>query len=226
MSTFRVAIDGPAGAGKSSIAKKVADALDMLYIDTGAMYRAVTYGLLRSGIDPQDSAQVEQFLRKMNLVIQKEGHRERVLLNGEDVTEVIRTPRVTATVSKVASQPLVRDALVKLQRQYGAEQDVVMDGRDIATQVFPDAQVKIFLTASLEERARRRYRELLAKGEKVTYEEVYSQIAARDHVDQNRSIAPLAPAHDAVILDTSNLSIEEVVQKVIEMIEQSRQGSP
>lgn len=225
MGYIRVAIDGPAGAGKSTVAKKVADMFQMEYIDTGAMYRAVTWGIIRDAIPLDDEPQLRAFLQSLQLTVEYDADgRQKVWLNGQEISEQIRSPQVTGYVSVVAARPMVRERLVELQREIARRKSVIMDGRDIGTVVFPDADVKFFITASLEVRAMRRYRELLARGQKVDLEAVKQELQRRDELDSARAHSPLQPAPDAVILDTSEMTLAEVVERVSEVIRQAKRG--
>ena len=210
-----VAIDGPAGAGKSTIAKRVARELGWLYVDTGAIYRTVGYHMSLMGIGPKDKDGIERCIDDVNIQIdyQADGV-QHMILNGQDVTELIRSPEMSMMASGVSAQSCVRDYLLEMQRSLARTHNVVMDGRDIGTVVLPHAQVKIFLTASAEVRADRRFKELTAKGEQVKYEDVYLDIVKRDEQDMNRKIAPLKCADDAELLDCSYLSIDQVVAEV------------
>ena len=210
-----VAIDGPAGAGKSTIAKRVARELGWLYVDTGAIYRTVGYHMSLMGIGPKDKDGIERCIDDVNIQIdyQADGV-QHMILNGQDVTELIRSPEMSMMASGVSAQSCVRDYLLEMQRSLARTHNVVMDGRDIGTVVLPHAQVKIFLTASAEVRADRRFKELTAKGEQVKYEDVYLDIVKRDEQDMNRKIAPLKCAEDAELLDCSYLSIDQVVAEV------------
>ena len=210
-----VAIDGPAGAGKSTIAKRVARELGWLYVDTGAIYRTVGYHMSLMGIGPKDKDGIERCIDDVNIQIdyQADGV-QHMILNGQDVTELIRSPEMSMMASGVSAQSCVRDYLLEMQRSLARSHNVVMDGRDIGTVVLPNAQVKIFLTASAEVRADRRFKELTAKGEQVKYEDVYLDIVKRDEQDMNRKIAPLKCAEDAELLDCSYLSIDQVVAEV------------
>lgn len=213
-----IAIDGPAGAGKSTTARRVAERLGYLYIDTGAMYRAVTLAALRAGI-PLEEQHIAQLLPHLRIELQLSPQGQRTLLNGEDVTEALRLPEVTRWVSLVSSFSLVRRFLVEEQRRLGSRGGVVMDGRDIGTVVFPEADVKVFLTASLEVRARRRLHELRAYGiTGITEQELAAELQHRDELDSHRSDSPLRCAHDAVIIDTTELTIEEQTEQVLELI--------
>lgn len=215
MKKICVAIDGPAAAGKSTVAKKVAERLNITYIDTGAMYRAFTWYVLEKGLDPQNEEQSNSLIPEVKIEL-KPNHI--VLCNGVDVSEAIRQPRVSSKVSYIASYKEIRLALVEQQRRMASEGSVVMDGRDIGTYVLPNADVKIYQIASVETRAVRRYEENLSKGIPCTYEEIENDVRSRDYIDSHREFAPLKPAHDSVLLDTSYLSIEESVEKVIEIV--------
>ena len=208
-----ITIDGPAGAGKSTVARRVAERLGYTYVDTGAMYRAVALQTRRLGISPQDEEGMARLLDETSIVYRS----GKTLLNGEDVSEGIRTPQVTALVSQVARIPLVRAFLVECQRRMGAEGGVVMDGRDVGTIILPEAELKIFLTASLAERARRRQLEWRAKGVEATREEVEQEIRARDKMDREREVGPLRLADDAVIIDSTDLDVDEVVDQIVQL---------
>jgi cytidylate kinase len=212
-----IAIDGPAGAGKSTVAKEVADKLGYIYIDTGAMYRAITLKVLEEGIDPNQSQQVIEVAKKTEIRFKKVGNQERVILDNRDVTDKIRTNEVSNNVSLVAKIKEVRGQLVKLQRKMAARGGIVMDGRDIGTVVLPAADLKVFLTATVEERTTRRYEDLRAKGEEVEFQKLKSEIIRRDEIDKNREISPLKKAEDAHEIDTTNLSISEVVDKIMSL---------
>lgn len=210
-----VAIDGPAGAGKSTIARRVAKELGFLYVDTGAIYRTVGYHMSLMGIGPKDKDGIARCIDDVNISIEYQADGvQHMILNGQDVTELIRTPEMSMMASGVSAQPCVRAYLLDMQRQLARTHNVVMDGRDIGTVVLPDAQVKVYLTASAEIRAERRYKELLAKGEKVRYEDVYLDVVKRDEQDMNRKIAPLKCADDAEVLDASYLTIDQVVAEL------------
>ncbi|MFO7263663.1 MAG: cytidylate kinase [Bacillaceae bacterium G1] len=225
MKTIRVAIDGPAGAGKSTVAKQVAALLGMEYIDTGAMYRAVTWAIIHENIPLDDEPQLRAFLASLRLVVEHDADgRQRVWVNGQEVSEQIRSPQVTEFVSVVAARPAVRERLVDMQREIARHKCVIMDGRDIGTVVFPDAEVKFFITASLDVRAMRRYQELVARGHEIDYETVKQELHRRDELDQNRAHSPLKPAEDAIILDTSQMPLAEVVERVSETIRQAKRG--
>ncbi|MBP3506943.1 MAG: (d)CMP kinase [Lachnospiraceae bacterium] len=210
-----VAIDGPAGAGKSTIAKLVAKDLQAIYVDTGAMYRAIAVYFLRNQLDPEIPEQVEQACKSIEVSISYEDGAQQVWLNGENVTPFLRTEEVGNMASKSSAKQPVRDALLQLQRDMAAKNTVVMDGRDIGTNVLPNAEVKIYLTASSAERARRRYEELKQKGEICDLEQIEADIIKRDEQDMSRAIAPLKQAEDAYYLDSSNLTIAEVVEVIL-----------
>lgn len=210
-----VAIDGPAGAGKSTIAKLVAKELQAIYVDTGAMYRAIAVYFLRNQLDPEMPEQVEQACKNIEVSISYEDGAQQVWLNGENVTPFLRTEEVGNMASKSSAKQPVRDALLQLQRDMAAKNTVVMDGRDIGTNVLPNAEVKIYLTASSAERARRRYEELKQKGEICDLEQIEADIIKRDEQDMSRAIAPLKQAEDAYYLDSSNLTIAEVVEVIL-----------
>ena len=214
---FVVAIDGPAGAGKSTIARQVAGKLGFAYIDTGAMYRAVTWKLLQTG-EAFSPALAGELAQRIRIVFVPEGEINRVLVDGTEVTRAIRSIEVTSLVSKVAAVPAVRDAMVAQQRRMGMEGGIVMDGRDIGTVVFPAAQCKIFLTASAEERALRRGKELAAKGEAVNYEQLRTAIARRDKEDSERAVSPLRQAEDAIYLDTTEMDITRVTEEILRLV--------
>ena len=214
-----IAIDGPSGAGKSTMAKRVARELGYLYVDTGAIYRTVGYHMWLMGIGPKDADGIRRCLDDVNIEIRhEEDGVQHMILNGQDVTGEIRTPEMSRYASGVSAQKCVREYLLDMQRKFSRKHNVVMDGRDIGTVVLPNAQVKIFLTASPEERARRRYEELTAKGEKTTYEKVLQDMKARDKQDSERDIAPLKAAPDAVKLDTSGYGIERSVAAILDIV--------
>lgn len=208
-----IAIDGPSGAGKSSAAKKIAETLSWDYLDTGAMYRATALALLRAGVGLEDEAALFRVLRSMHL----EQLGTRIFLNDEDVSEAIRSHEITQFVTPVSADGRVRDVLVEQQRSIGQRGGFVVDGRDIGTVVFPNAALKLYLTASVEARAQRRFMEQQAKGNAMTLDEVAADIQRRDHADSTRAVAPLRKADDAVELDSSNLTLDEVVAKIVEM---------
>ena len=215
---INVAIDGPAGAGKSTIAKACAKELGFIYVDTGALYRAVALNALRNGV-LNDEKGIVEMLKETTVELKfDETNTQRVFLNGKDVSDLIRTPEISMGASNVSKIPQVREFLLELQRSIARENNVIMDGRDIATVVLPNANVKIFLSASAECRAERRYKELIEKGEKVTYEEVLADVNARDYQDSHREIAPLKPTKDSVMADTSLLTLDESIELIKSII--------
>ena len=214
---LRVAIDGPGGAGKSTIAKEVSRALSLDYIDTGAMYRACGYKMMKLGIEPVSSSELIKMLESTDIDFSGGS----VYLDGEKADGFIRTPEVTMMASACSALPEVRKKLVELQKKIGASKNVVMDGRDIGNNVLTEAELKFFLTASPEERARRRYEEMKAKGQDVNFDEVLSDINKRDYDDSHRKIDPLKKADDAIELDTTNMSIEEVKNYILKEIEKN-----
>lgn len=217
--TFSVAIDGPAGAGKSTLARAAAKELGFYYVDTGAIYRAVGYHMWMMGIGPKDADGIRRFLDDVNLSVEYDDDgMQHMILNGKDVTDEIRTPLMSSYASGVSAQACVRDFLLDMQRELARRHNVVMDGRDITTVVLPNADVKIFLTASPEIRAKRRFAELQAKGEKTTLEKVLSDMKARDKQDSTRAVAPLRCAPDAVKLDTSGMNLEEAKNAILELV--------
>lgn len=218
---INVAIDGPAGAGKSTVARAAAKEIGFIYVDTGALYRAVGVNALRKGIDTKDKPAVAASLSDISVDLVFENGEQKVLLNGENVSVEIRTPPASMAASDVSAVPEVRAFLFDLQRDIAKRNSCIMDGRDIGTVVIPDAKVKIFLTASPEERATRRYKELIEKGTDVKYEDVLSELIERDYNDSHREIAPLRPAEDGVILDTTGLSLEESVNSIIKIIKEN-----
>lgn len=217
MKKLVVAIDGPAGAGKSTIAKLAAEKLGYAYIDTGAMYRSVAWKFLQTG-EAFDEAFISKLSQEMVIEFKPEASVNRVFVDGTEVTAAIRSAEVTANVSRVAAIGAVREAMVDQQRRMGEAGGVLMDGRDIGTVVFPSAEVKIFLTATVEERAMRRYKELVAKGEQVVLEELQKDIAERDKQDMEREISPLRQAEDAIYLDTSDMTIDEVTAYILNLV--------
>ena len=217
MNNIIVAIDGPAGSGKSTIAKIIAKKFNFTYIDTGAMYRMITLYLLENNIDFDDLKEIEKVLNTVNLDMQG----DKFFLDNVDVSTKIREKRINDNVSKVASIKIVRSNLVDLQRKISNNKNVILDGRDVGTVIFPNAQVKIFLIASPEERARRRYKEFLEKKTEITYEEVLKSIKERDHIDSTRKESPLKKADDAIELDTTNLTIEDVINFISNKIEKN-----
>ena len=217
--TYSIAIDGPAGAGKSTIARALAKELGYYYVDTGAIYRTVAYFLDLLGISPKDADGVERYIDELTIEIQyDETGKQHMLMNGLDVTDDIRTQDISQKASLVSAHPVVRDMLLDMQRDVARKNNVIMDGRDIGTVVLPKATVKIFLTASAEVRAKRRTDELLAKGQKVNFEQVLKDIQLRDHQDSTRPVAPLKQAKDAALLDTSDMTIEQVLKAMKKLV--------
>jgi len=220
-----IAIDGPAGSGKTTAAKLLAKKLGFTYIDTGAMYRAVGLAAKRLGIDPKDERRLKELLSSIKVEFKKVGKDQKILLNDEDVSSAIRTAECGMWASRVSAQGAVRKALVAIQRKLGRNGGIVMEGRDIGTNVFPDAEVKEFLIADENERARRRCRELTNSGEKMSFEKVLTEQRMRDIQDSTRKLNPLAKAPDAVELDTTNLTPDEVARKVIEIFDLKKRRS-
>lgn len=214
---YNVAIDGPAGAGKSTIAKLVAKEKGYIYVDTGAMYRALAIHFLEKGVSAEETDQVVAACKDAEVTIVYEEGVQQVYLNGKNVTGQLRTEEVGNMASKTSAIPEVRAKLLELQRGLARTSDVIMDGRDIGTNILPDANVKIYLTASVETRAKRRYLELEEKGETCNLEEIKKDIEDRDYRDMNRKIAPLKKAEDAVVVDSSDMTIEQVVEKIISL---------
>ena len=215
-----IAIDGPSGAGKSTLARRLAKELGFLYVDTGAIYRTVGLAVCRRGIDPADEEGVAALLPELSVSMNYgDDGLQQMLLDGEDVTEAIRQNEISGYASKVSPIPAVRDFLLEMQRRLAREHDVIMDGRDIGTVVLPQADLKIYLTAEPEDRARRRYRELLERGQQASFEQVLQEVAERDHRDRSREIAPLRQAEDAVLVDTTGLGQEESFRLLLGLIE-------
>ena len=222
MKYYSVAIDGPSGAGKSTLARRAASELGFLYVDTGAIYRTVALGAIKQGIEPKDAEKLVPILSTFDIKLmydEKDGL-QHMLLNGEDVTDQIRVHEISAHASTVSAIPAVRAFLLELQRELARTNHVVMDGRDIGTVVLPDADVKIFLTASAQARAERRYLELLQRGQDAQLDRVLSDIIARDEQDMNRPIAPLRQAEDAVLIDTTALDLEQSLQAILSVIKE------
>ena len=222
--TVAIAIDGPSGAGKSTIARVLAAELGFVYVDTGALYRTVGLAALRRGLDPHDVAAVEPMLAELQVSLGYAEGSQRVFLNGEDVSDQIRTPEVSMAASAVSALPPVRRFLFDLQQDTARRQNVIMDGRDIGTVVLPFAQIKIFLTASAEDRAQRRYEELIAKGNVVTFEEVLRDMKERDYNDSHRAAAPLCAAEDAVLVDTTGNTLERSVEILKNLVMERLKG--
>lgn len=216
---FSIAVDGPSGAGKSTLAKALARELNIIYVDTGAIYRTIGLEVFRRGLDPKNEAEVSAILPELSIRMEYEDDGlQHMFLNGEDVTADIRLPKISLYASDVSALPAVRAFLLEMQRELARRNCVIMDGRDIGTVVLPDAEVKIYLTASAEERAKRRFLELAARGAEKTYQEVLEEQRLRDDNDMHRAIAPLKPAEDSVIVDTTELDFEQSKQAVLSII--------
>ena len=219
--TYSIAIDGPAGAGKSTIAKNLAKELGYHYVDTGAIYRTVAYFLDLWGVSPKDIDGVTRYIDELTVGIEyDEEGKQHMIMNGMDVTDDIRSQDISQKASLVSAHAVVRDVLLDMQRDVAKKHNVIMDGRDIGTVVLPRATVKIFLTASAEVRAKRRTDELLAKGQKADYETILKEIKLRDHQDSTRAIAPLKQAHDAILVDTSEMNVEQVMDRIKRIVEE------
>ena len=219
---IRIAIDGPGGAGKSSVARAVAKRLGIIYVDTGALYRTIGYYVYVNGKDPHSEEDVENLLSGVNIELKYENGSQRVILNGEDLGDKIRMPEMSMYASAVSAIPSVRAFLLEMQKSLARENSVVMDGRDIGTVIIPDADLKIFLTASNETRAKRRTLELISNGVEASYEDVLSDMIERDRQDKNRNIAPAIPALDAIIFDNSVMSVEESVREIVRLINERK----
>ena len=219
MNNFAIALDGPSGSGKSTIAKKISNKLNILYLDTGAMYRATALKALKLGIDTFDEKGVLTFINDINLEIKYIDGTQRTFLDGEDVSEKIREPHVSMAASNISSLKCVRLKMVDMQRKIAGDMSCVLDGRDIGSYVLPNAKYKFYITASVDVRADRRYKELTLKGHSVDYEELKKEIEQRDFNDKNRDFAPLVQASDAILIDTSFMNIEQVVNKVLSYLE-------
>ncbi|HEX2986396.1 MAG TPA: (d)CMP kinase [Caproiciproducens sp.] len=213
-----IAIDGPAGAGKSTIARRAAMEMGYIYVDTGALYRAIGLYMLKQGINPSDSDSVVPLLKNVDISLKFRNGEQRVILCGDDVSDEIRTPEVSMAASDVSAIPKVRIFLLDLQRNIAKENNIVMDGRDIGTVVLPEARIKIFLTASPEERAKRRYDELLERGQNAVFEDVLNDLITRDYNDSHRAVAPLVPAETAIFVDTTGNTLEQSVKQLIQII--------
>ena len=215
-----IALDGPAGAGKSTVAKGVAKQLGFIYVDTGALYRTVGLKFLRDGYNTELECDIESVLKTIEVNIKFIDGTQHVFLNGEDVSDEIRTPSASMMASAVSAKPPVRAFLLEMQRKLARENNVIMDGRDIGTVVLPDATLKFFVTASVSERADRRYRELKEKGMDINYDDIYKDIETRDYNDSHRDIAPLKPAEDSIIFDTTGNTLEESINKLLTIIKE------
>lgn len=218
MVPFAIAIDGPAGAGKSTLVKMLSEKTNFKYVDTGAMYRTVALKVIQSGLNTKKREDVLKVLDILNMEVMFNNDGQVIYLDGEEVNSKIRTPQVSEGSSDVAVIPEVRKKLVEIQRKMAKHEDVIMDGRDIGTIVLPNAQIKIFLTATVEERAKRRYNELINKGFNPSFEEIKKSIEERDHQDSNRECDPLIPADDAIIIDSTNKSVEDIVNIITDLV--------
>ena len=221
---LNIGIDGPVGAGKSSVADAVAARLGILHLDTGAMYRALGLTALRRGIDAQDEEKIVALCKALNIAVRHAEDGQHTLVEGEDVTGLIRTPEVSMAASTVSRYAEVRKEMVRIQQRLAQETDMVLDGRDICTTVLPKATAKIYLTASAEERARRRYLEMQGKGQTDTYEQVLEDLKKRDDQDMNRPVEPLRQAPDAVLVDSTNLTFDQTVEAILKIAEEKRHG--
>lgn len=218
--SFIVAIDGPAGSGKGTVTKLVAEKLGFITIDTGAMYRCVTVEALNKNIKPTEDEKIEEMMNKISIEMKNQDGNQKVFLNGKDVTKEIRTSNIDKNVSAFSALPIVRNKITPMQREMGQNENVIMEGRDVGTVVFPNANVKIYLDASDEEIAKRRYKQNIERGMKVTYKQVLEDIKRRNEYDSHREIAPLKQAEDAIYIDSTNLTIDEVVEKIIGIIKE------
>lgn len=213
-----IAIDGPAGSGKSTVAQLIASRLNFKYIETGSMYRAVAWKAQQAGIDPEDTERIAEVARTISIEFQPGTERQKVMVDGEDLTPVLKTETIGRLAAIVAANKAVREIMVAQQQNMGRNGNVVMDGRDIGTVVFPDADKKFFMVADQKERAQRRHQEIKAKSPEVTFEKIYEQLQQRDYEDENREVSPLVPAKDSIRLDTTQMNIDDVVAQMIEMI--------
>ena len=219
---FVVAVDGPAGSGKGTITKKIAERIGLINIDTGALYRSVTLYMIRNNIELQDEEKIEEMLKNINIEFRKEDNQEKVYLDGEDVTREIREKAVNEMVSPVSTIGRIRENITNLSKKIAEGKQIIMEGRDIGTNVFPNANVKIYLDATPEERANRRLKQNEEKGINIPYEEILENVKYRDYTDSHRELSPLKQADDAIYIDTTNMTIEEVVEKIINEIEKVR----
>ena len=213
-----IAIDGPAGSGKSTVAQLIASRLNFKYIETGSMYRAVAWRAQQAGIDPEDAERISEVARTISIEFKPGAERQKVMVDGEDLTPVLKTETIGRLAAIVAANKAVREVMVAQQQNMGRNGNVVMDGRDIGTVVFPDADKKFFMVADQKERAQRRHEEIKAKSPEVTFEKIYEQLQQRDFEDENRAVSPLVPAEDSIRLDTTQMSIDDVVAHMIEII--------
>ena len=220
---FVVAIDGPAGSGKGTITKLIAEKRNLVSIDTGAMYRCVTLDCLNKGIEPNNIEGIKNVLKNINIELTKVNGEQKVLLNGKDVSREIREPRVNEAVSPFSAIKEVRDIITPMQRKMAEKQDIIMEGRDIGTVVFPNADVKIFLDVSLEESARRRYKQNIENGIETTYENELEKLKQRNKYDSERDVVPFVKAEDAILVDSTNMSIDEVVETILKIIDEKKE---
>lgn len=218
MKKLKIAIDGPAASGKSTTAKIIAHKLNYLYIDTGAMYRALTLAILKSNVDISNEAEIKELALKTSIELKQSNSELKTYLNGKDVSDEIRLPEINQIISKISAYPEIRKIMVEKQRKLAEHGGIVMDGRDIGTVVLPNAEIKIYMKAELSERAKRRFEELQKKGVNFDITEIENEIANRDQIDSNRAASPLKPANDAIIIDTSNLTIEEQTNKCLDLV--------
>lgn len=216
---FVVAIDGPAGSGKGTITKIIAEKRNLVSVDTGAMYRCVALDCINKGIEPTNIEGIENILKNIRIELKNDNGSQKIFLNGKDVSKEIREPRVDNIVAKYAAVKQIRDKVTPMQRKMGEKQNIIMEGRDIGTVVFPNADIKIFLDCSIEERAKRRYKQNLEKGINTTYEEVLESIKERHKLETERDIAPFVKAKDAIVVDSTHLTIDEVVEKILKIID-------
>ncbi len=215
---YIITIDGPSGAGKSTVSKILADKLGYYYLDTGAMYRACALKAFKLGLNPDNPKHAQKVVQELNLHLEPKGRHLRIILDGEDVTDKIRTEEIGMGASKISRHQIVREKLWQIQREVGKNRGIVAEGRDMGTVVFPDADFKFFLTASLEERAKRRFKELKERGINVNLDQLKKEVEKRDQQDSQRELAPLKPANDAIVIDTTNLTIDQVVDVLLEKI--------
>lgn len=217
---INIAIDGPSGAGKSTVARGAAKALSYVYVDTGALYRSIALNVIRHGIDTKDAEKIEKLLDQTKVELKYVDSEQQVFLNGENVSSLIRTPEASMGASDVSAIPAVRSFLLQLQRDIADKNNCIMDGRDIGTVVLPNAKIKVFLTASVECRAKRRHKELVEKGQSVSYDDVYKDIEQRDYNDSHREIAPLKPSEDSILFDSTDCTLEQSIQKLLTIIKE------
>lgn len=218
---INIAIDGPSGAGKSTVARGASKELSYVYVDTGALYRSIALNVIRHGIDTKDAESIEKLLEETIVELKYVEGEQQVFLNGENVSSLIRTPEASMGASNVSAIPAVRSFLLQLQRDIAEKNNCIMDGRDIGTVVLPNAKIKVFLTASVECRAKRRYNELIAKGQDVSYDDVYNDIEQRDYNDSHREIAPLKPSEDSIVFDSTGCTLDQSIQKLLTIIKEN-----